>query len=702
MKKLFKALFKVVFAVIIIFLIISALVATFVDINHYKDEISQIVEQQTGLKLEINGELKLSILSGLKFNANDVKLLLDKELIADIESIHLGMTAYSLYIGEPEITSVELAVRTLKFSRNKKGQFNFLPLYYKSLAASESNKSEQDADDKLLLNSLAINDIQLSIEDFQYLDDFSSVSIKLTNSKASLSLLPIIDHHELVIDEPRVLVAYNYDGELSIKKALINQYQIANLEMHFSDKKGDFIADKLAFSFLEEGKDHALPPMMFDAQGKLALKLRYPSYDKLPEGAAEPDWTQPELMKIEQFDFNFAKFKLSDKQYQVEMEQTHLVFDEMSVFEAKKYLLNELLIKSLSADSKKVAVTLSRTLTGKENSEHNGEYDFNQLVLQLNNVPVLHKGKPLEPMSDVFLHKFAKKGVIKLTGENLQHQSQEIKNFNVTLKGNADKIDLSISASNVMNSAVTAEGHFKVHSATKKESPQWQIKVSSDKLNLNTFSEFADLPFKMEGFSSADTHLSGNYHDSNFQITAGKINSRANNILMKGININKIMEDFQSSQRVGLLDVGAVFLMGPTGMLLTKGNDYNNLIKTMGGKGDSKINQLNLNMTYSDEILTMNDVAFSTEKHRMAVKGKINIKQKAFIGFEVATIDKDGCPIYKEEVKGSLADPKVEKVNVLVKGVVNPVHSLIKIISKPLKAQCKKPFYTGVVKAPAQ
>ena len=188
MKKLFKVLFKVVFAVIIIFLIISALVATFVDINHYKDEISQIVEQQTGLKLEINGELKLSILSGLKFNANDVKLLLDKELIADIESIHLGMTAYSLYIGEPEITSVELAVRTLKFSRNKKGQFNFLHLYYKSLAASESNKSEQDADDKLLLNSLAINDIQLLIEDFQYLDDFSSVSIKLTNSKASLSL----------------------------------------------------------------------------------------------------------------------------------------------------------------------------------------------------------------------------------------------------------------------------------------------------------------------------------------------------------------------------------------------------------------------------------------------------------------------------------------------------------------------------------
>jgi len=694
MKKFFKALLKIASVLIIIFFIASILVSLFVDINHYKDEISQIVEQETGLKLEINGELTLSIFSGIKFDAENIKLFSDKELIADIESVRVGLTAYSFYIGEAEITSVDLSVRTLKIARNKKGQFNFLPLYYKSTAIVDSNKSEQHADEKLSLNSLAINGIQLSIEDFQYLDDLSSVSVKLTSSKASLSLLPIIDHHELIIDEPRVLVAYTYDGELAIKKALINQYQIANLEMHFSDKKGDFIADKLAFSFLEEGKEHALPPMLFDAQGKLALKLAYPPYDKL----SEVFWLQPEFMKITQFDFNLAKFELSDKHYQLKTEQTHLVLGEMSVFEAKKYLLNELLIQSLSADSKKVALTL----TGKNNTENNGEYDFNKILLQLNNVPVLHKGKPLEPMSNVFLNKFAKKGVIKLTGENLRHKTQRVENINITLKGNTDKIDLLMSSSNVMNSAVTAEGFFKVPPLTKKNTPHWQLKVSTDKLNLTAFSELADLPFKIEGFSSTDTHLSGTYHDSDFQITSGEVNTRANNVLLHGINVNKILEDFQNSQSVSLLDVGAVVLMGPTGMLLTKGNDYNNLYKTLGGKGDSKINQLNLNMTLSDEILTMNDVAFSTEKHRLAVKGKINIKKKSFIEFKVATIDKGGCSIYDENVKGTLDDPEVEKVNVLVSSVVNPIQSLLKKVSKPLKYQCEQPFYNGLVKAPVQ
>ncbi|NOQ79895.1 MAG: hypothetical protein GQ546_10900 [Gammaproteobacteria bacterium] len=151
-----------------------------------------------------------------------------------------------------------------------------------------------------------------------------------------------------------------------------------------------------------------------------------------------------------------------------------------------------------------------------------------------------------------------------------------------------------------------------------------------------------------------------------------------------------------------MLDVGAVVLMGPTGMLLTKGNDYNNLIKTLGSKGTSKINQISLNMTLSDDIITMNDVAFSTQKHRLAVKGQINSKQKTFINFKAATIDNDGCPIYIEEVKGTLDNPKIQKVNVLVSGIVNPITSLVKKVTKQLNVKCKEPFYNGTVKAPVQ
>ncbi|MCU7938988.1 MAG: AsmA family protein [gamma proteobacterium symbiont of Bathyaustriella thionipta] len=692
MKKLLKALIKIASVLIIIFVMISIGVALFVDINQYKTEITQLVEKETGLKLEIKGELRLSVFSGIKFNANDLKLWSDKELIADVESVSLGLTAYSLYLGKLEITSVDLSVRTLKISRDKKGQFNFLPLYNSTLADSSPKKSIANQTQEFSLNSLAIKNIQLSIEQFQYLDDLSSVSIKLTTSQASLSLLPVIDHHELVNDDPRVLVAYTYDGELAIKKALINQYQISNLALHFSDQKGDFIADQLSFGFLEEGMNHAPPPVMFDAQGKLIFKLRY----HIPEGVSEPVWAQPELVKIGQFDFNLPQFKLSDKHYQIETEHTHLVFDEMSIFDAKQYLLNELLIKSLTADSRKVVIAPAN------NSENIAKYDFKQVHLALNNVPVIHQGKPLDVLSDVFLKKFANNAEIKLTSDTLQYKSQGVDNLNVALKGNVDKIDFLMSSSNVMNSSATAEGYLKVSPATQKESPQWQFKVLSDKLHLATFSELTNSAIKIEGISSIDTRFSGTYNDSKFHITNARVNTRADNVLLKGINLNKLLDDFQNSQRVGLLDVGAVVLMGPTGMLLTKGNDYNNLVKSLASKGNSKINQLSLNMSLSNNIVTMNDVAFSTQKHRIAAKGKINKDKQTFNNFTVATIDQQGCPIYAEAVQGTLSKPKIKKVNVVVSGIVNPISSLVKKVSKQLNIQCSEVFYNGVVKSPAQ
>lgn len=688
MKKSFKTLFKVISAIIIIFLIVSVLITLFVDINQYKKQITQIVEQQAGLKLEIDGELTLSIFSGLKFHASDVKLLLDKELIADIESVSLGMTAYSLYLGEPRITSVDLALRTLKFSRNKKGQLNFLPLYYTSPASDDAAKNVAEIDEKLPLKSLAINDIELSIDDFQYRDELSAITIKLTDSEASLSNLPIIDHHELVIADPAILVDYDYDGELVIKKALINQYQILNLDMQFTDKKGDFTAEKTAFSFIEGNKNHALPPMLFDAQGQFKLELRYAS--------AAPVWAQPERLKIYDFDFNLARFELSDKHFQLKTEQSHLVIDALSIYEAKRYLLNEFTIKSLSANTRKVDL---RLIDGTKNTD---SYNFDRVNLQLKHVPVIHKAKPLEPLSDDFINKFATKGIIKLSSNRLKYKSQEVENINISLIGSKDKIKLLLSSSNVLNSSLKADGHIKVKPSKGATTSQWQLTLLSDKLNLKTISELLNSPYVIEGFSSINTHLSGQYHQSSFKITHAKVDTKAINLLLHGLDLNKVLNEFQNSQSVGMLDVGAVVLLGPAGVLLTKGNDYNNLINSVGNEGNSKINQLNLNLTLADDIVTMDDVAFSTTQHRLAVKGKINLKEKKFATFKVATIDKKGCPIYEEEVQGTLADPQVKKVNILVKGIVNPINTLVKKISKPINGQCKKPFYTGLVKAPGQ
>jgi len=677
---LLKILFKLFSTLIIIFLMLSIWVAFFVDINHYKAEISQLVEQEAGLTLNIKGDLQLSLISGIKFQADNITLFNDKELIADIESISLGLSAISLYEGNLEISSVDLSLRQLIMSRDKKGRFNFLPFYTPKDTPSDSNNME-----KLPLNSLIINNIKLSMAHFQYNDKLKSVFISLDKSEANLSFLPIIDHSELVIDDPRVLVDYRYQGHLKIKKALFNHYHISDLAMKFSDKEGDFMAEKLSFSFLEEGKNHALPPIVFAANGHVIVNLRY----RIPEGYSEPLWEKPDIVKIGQFDFNLEKFKLTDTQYQIETKNTHLLFDEIGIFSNSHYLLNELTIKSLSAQSKKLIFS----------SKTQGQYDFNQFSVSMNNVPIIHKSRIIEPLATDFLKLFSKKGHIKLTSQSLQHKSQTIEQLELEFKGSQKQIDLLISSS-IVNSAVKIDGFLQVAQVQNNKNLQWQLATNTKKLNLKSISELINYPVNIEGFASVESLVSGTYYQSDFKFTKGKIQALAENMIVQGISINKILDDFGNSQSVGLLDVGAMVLLGPGGILLTKGNDYNSLIDSFKNKGNSQINQLNVTMDFADDIVTMTDMAFATDKHRLALKGNINIQQNTFVNFEVATVNKHGCAIYKEQVLGSLAAPKIKQVNFLVKGVINPVSSLINIVTDPLDIKCSKAFYNGVVKAP--
>ena len=689
MKNLFKVSFKVISVLIIVFLVISILVATLVDINHYKDEISQFVETETGLKLEIHGDMKLSIISGVKFNVQDVSISNDKTLIADIRSLQLGVSLRSLYEGGPKITSVVLDVKKLNLASDKKGKYSFLPLLDSNLDRKHSDKKPSEninnsANEDFTLNHLSLNDVHLSIDQFTYQDKQLSQSFTLNDVSAFLSILPIIDHHELVIDDPRILVAYTYSGKLNVGKALINKYQITDLSLNFKDKLGAFVTEDLAFHFIQEGANHALPPLIMDAKGKLMLTISY----HIPEGAKEPLWTQPELIKVGRFDFDLRSLKLSNAQFQAETKNAHLIFEEMAIFEAQKYVLNNLMIKSLSFNSNEVELNL----------ENKNKYRLEKVLLQLKNLPLIKKGNLIKPDSIDFLKKFAQNGSIQFSSDTIVHKEQGLKNIKFHLNGKGKRINLSALSFNILDSDVVGEGYISI----ENKIPQWDFKIQSKKLNLKPLKDLLNSDYQVEGYANIQNHLSGTLQDSDFIIASGRVNVKANNLRISGVDLDKLVDDFQNSQSVGLLDIGAVALLGPAAIAVTKGNDYRNLVTSLDNKGNSEVTQLNSDISYVDDIATMEDVAFATKNHRLAMQGKINMKDNTFVKFDVATIDKDGCPIYKEELKGSLESPTVKKANVLISGVMNPINSVISQATKSLKAKCDKPFYQGIVKAPTK
>ena len=81
-------------------------------------------------------------------------------------------------------------------------------------------------------------------------------------------------------------------------------------------------------------------------------------------------------------------------------------------------------------------------------------------ILQLKNVPVIHKTQPLDPLSRDFLKAFAQKGMIKLSSDSVQHKAQSFDKLDLTLTGNIKKIDLLLSAL-IVDSPISIDGFFK-------------------------------------------------------------------------------------------------------------------------------------------------------------------------------------------------------------------------------------------------
>ncbi|MCK5538736.1 MAG: AsmA family protein [Gammaproteobacteria bacterium] len=680
MKKLFKNLFKFTVLFSVLFLLCSIFVMTLVDINQYKSEISQYVKDETGLNLEINGDLYFSFFSGVKIKANDIKLSHNKKVIAHVDAIVLGTSLASLYKNKPEITYLEVSIKKLDLRRDKKGRYEFLPLSKQDPSKSEETNSAVLVE-QFFLEHLSIKNIQLSIGQFQFLDKSNSITLKVESFKTTLSLLQIIDHYELVLDDPRVFGDYVYSGKILAKKALLNQYQITDFSLSFNGQKGNIIAEQLVFHLIQQNKGKEVKKLDFNGKGKLRISIDY----RIPKGAVEPLWSQPQAIKITEIDFDLSKFLLSEKEFQLAMKKSHLVMEELIVFEKSQFSLNNLLIKSLVFNSDLIDVSL----------HSKDKYHLNKSDLQINNLPILNNKQLIDPLSYSFLTKFSHNSRINLSINSIvENKELGISNLKVEVLGKDKKISLSNLSFNAIDSKINAAGTLSL----QKKIPFWTLEVHSDKLNLKPITELLNTPAEAEGYISINNKLSGILESSDFKINNGRVHAKASNIIINGMDFDKVLNDFESSQSVGLLDIGAVALLGPAGIALSKGNDYTTLIHSLGKGGKSKITELNSDISFSSDIASMDDVSFTTGKHQLVIKGKLNLLDETFIDFQVATVDKYGCPIYMEEVKGSLSSPTTQKVNILVSGVVNPVKSVYSKLTGPIKSRCKEPFYSGELK----
>ena len=176
---------------------------------------------------------------------------------------------------------------------------------------------------------------------------------------------------------------------------------------------------------------------------------------------------------------------------------------------------------------------------------------------------------------------------------------------------------------------------------------------------------------------------------------SGSIYVVGDSLKLKGLNLDDVIKDFQRSQSFNLVDIGAVALAGPAGIVYSKGSSYVALL-TVDKKDSTLISKFSSRWDLDAGRISAEDVAFATLKNRVAVQGWLDMKIDS-LDMTIGVINEKGCAIFDQRVYGSGDNPEYSQIKFL-KTLLAPVTNVIK---GAVGVKCDV-FYEGTVNHPEE
>ena len=154
--------------------------------------------------------------------------------------------------------------------------------------------------------------------------------------------------------------------------------------------------------------------------------------------------------------------------------------------------------------------------------------------------------------------------------------------------------------------------------------------------------------------AAVNLSASGNDVQSLTKMATGTVKIHSEDITTS-VNVDSLAANLKTAQGMDLVGVGASLFSSPLGQVTGQAAG------TVGGSAPPEknaIRKLVLDWNIKQGIAEAKDVAFATEKTTVAFKGDVNLVEKKYQNFFVATVDPKGCAKNKVEVGGSLDKPR--------------------------------------------
>lgn len=223
----------------------------------------------------------------------------------------------------------------------------------------------------------------------------------------------------------------------------------------------------------------------------------------------------------------------------------------------------------------------------------------------------------------------------------------------------------------------SGQGSGSLQADFARDVPDYRIQFSLSQFHVEDFFKTLSPQKVAKGpmTFSANLSLRGKTLNEMTRTADGEASLRGKNLTLDGIDLDRILSKFESSQNFNLVDVGAFVFAGPYGLAVTKGYNFARILQESGGS--SVIQALVSHWKVERGMAQAQDVAMATNKNRIALHGGLDFVNKQFNDVTVAMIDAKGCAIVRQKIRGTFQKPAVEKPSIL-KSLTGPAFKLLK------------------------
>ena len=145
----------------------------------------------------------------------------------------------------------------------------------------------------------------------------------------------------------------------------------------------------------------------------------------------------------------------------------------------------------------------------------------------------------------------------------------------------------------------------------------------------------------------------------NLQTKSATSNVKVSDAILNGVDLDKSLSNLQDALGLNVVSLGRNMM-----------SNYKDSIQK------TYIKQLQLNVNLDHNIVSLKDVALSTNKFRIAAFG--NIKQNGTINkLEANILDKNGCSLISQELIGTIQNPKPKSTSTAIIGVASAIPSAL-------------------------